>query len=109
MGRVSSGGLQGGLQAGTRIVAVLEAAEQGELVDEDRPEGKAANSGEPACRDGDGNPDTRAPRATADSALMPLGGPAVRFTALANNALSFRDRLNMGLADFEASPLRTGS
>ena len=57
----------------------------------------------------DGSTATRAPWVTADSALMPMGGPAVRFTTLANDALSLRDRLNTGLADIEASLPCTGS
>jgi urease accessory protein len=53
--------------------------------------------------------DVLAPSARADSALMPLSGPGVLVTALANDALSLRDRLNAGLADIEASLLRVCS
>ena len=41
--------------------------------------------------------------AGADTALLPLSGPAVLITALANDGLALRDRLDAGLAEVEAS------
>jgi urease accessory protein len=50
-----------------------------------------------------------APTGAVDTALLPLSGPAVLVTALANDAIGLRDRLNAGLAEVEASLPRTCS
>lgn len=52
-----------------------------------------------------------APEATAagDSAVLPLSGPAILVTALANDGLALRHRLDAGLAQVEASLLHHAS
>lgn len=49
------------------------------------------------------------PAAGADTALLPLSGPAVLITALAHDGLALRRRLDAGLAAIEAWLLGTRS
>ncbi len=50
-----------------------------------------------------------APAMGVDTALLSLSGPAVLITALANDGLALRHRLDTGLAEVEAALLRTCS
>ncbi len=50
-----------------------------------------------------------APAAGVDTALLSLSGPAVLITALANDGLALRHRLDTGLAEVEAALRRTCS
>jgi len=54
-------------------------------------------------------PEWPAPAAGADTALLPLRGPAVLVTALAGDGLALRHRLDTGLAALEAALLPTGA
>ncbi|HEX5504956.1 MAG TPA: urease accessory protein UreD [Thermomicrobiales bacterium] len=58
---------------------------------------------------GDNPVNLPAPAAATDTALLPLGGPAVLVTALAGDGLALRHRLDAGLAVLEASLPRVRS
>lgn len=49
------------------------------------------------------------PLTVADTALLQLSGPAILVTALANDGLALRQQINTGLAEVEASLLRSCS